>query len=454
MSRADLLIRHLLFISLHFLPGVICADEPRELSIALGLPPWLKITGEQRSRYETQDEQFRAGQKGSDQILALRTSFLAQVDFSPFKMTAELSDARQYLTDSGSAVDTNTVNSFELLQSYLEWNLGHLGTGQHYIRLGRETIDLGNRRLIARNSFRNTVNAFSGIDWRWEAQSDTSLRALWLLPNQRQPDDLTSIQDNDIAFDDQDLDLQLWALYLTLPFPFSRSSLEFYTFGLHETGENTRERQLYTPGLRLIRQAEVSTFDFELESIYQIGQSSATIGGDKKQNRSHFQHLSLGYTFDLPTQPNLRLSYDYASGDRDPDDNENNRFDTLYGARRFEYGPTGSYGAIARSNLSSPEIRLNFKPTTKTEFMIAHRGIWLASSTDAWTAAGVRDASGNSGHFVGQQLEARLRWEVIPENLRLEIGLAQLFPGSYLDSVPNGYSADTTYTYLEMTWRF
>ena len=447
--------KHYLFLLLIFssLSGGLHAGQPWSLQDALGLPEWLHLSGEQRTRYETLDEQFRAPLEGSDQILAIRTSLHADADLDPFKLTAELLDSRQYLADSGSSLDTGTVNAFELLQGYLEWDFGPLGAGHHRLRLGRETLDLGSRRLIARNSFRNTINAFTGIDWHWETEAGTTLHAAWLLPNQRQPDDLSSLLDNDIAFDDQDFDLQLWTLYASVPLPLSRSHLDLYTFGLHESGNDTRHRQLYTPGFRLFRTPQTQSFDFEIESIYQLGHSS-NIGGPEQRHRAHFQHLSLGYTFDLPTHPNLHLAYDYASGDHSPGDGTDNRFDTLYGARRFEYGPTDLYGAIARSNLSSPEIRLALKPSPTTEFTIAHRGIWLASNSDAWTSAGVRDRSGRSGNYVGQQVEAKLRWDCLPKNLRLELGIAHLFPGSYLEKAPQAHSADSTFSYLEMTWFF
>lgn len=433
---------------------IASAAEPWSLGEALSTPDWLKLSGEQRTRYETQDDQFRAGRTGSDQVLALRTSLQAEVTLPKFRWVTELTDSRTYLSDSGSALDTTSVNALEVLQTYLEFDLGPLGQGQHHLRIGRETLDLGNRRLLARNAYRNTINAFTGLDWRWETDSGAFVRALWFLPNQRQPDDNTSLLDNDIAFDDQDFDLQLWALYASTPLPWDRATLELYFFGLHEQGADTRHRQLYTPGLRLFRLPKKRSFDFEWESVYQFGNSRSTLNGADLDHRAHFHHLGLGYSFDLPWSPNLRLSYDYASGDRRPGDGHNQRFDTLYGARRFEYGPTGSYGLIARSNLSSPEIRLSLKPASKVEFMIAHRGIWLAAAHDSWTSAGVRDASGQSGRFVGQQLEARLRWDVLPGNLRLEIGLAQLFPGSYLERAPNGNPADTTYGYSEITWRF
>lgn len=454
MPRASWFKFSALAAAIFCLSSTLAAAAPWLLSDAMGASSWFSFKGEIRTRYETQDEQFRAGREGSDQVLAIRSSLLMEADLAPAQITAEILDARQFLADSGSALDTTTVNTLELLQAHLEWDLGALARGRQHLRLGRETVNLGNRRLMARNAFRNTINAFTGADWRWETKDGLSMRAMWLLPNQRQPDDLTSLQDNDSAFDDQDFDLQFWALYATLPLPPVRAELELYTFGLHESGSGTRHRQLYTPGFRLVRKPVKGQVDFEAESALQLGTSSSAANGPALNHQAFFLHLSLGYTSALPWQPRLGLAYDYASGDQNPEDGENNRFDTLYGARRFEYGPTGSYGAIARSNLSSPEIRLDCKPATNTEFMIAHRGIWLDSEKDAWTAAGVRDASGRSGSFVGQQLEARLRWDAIPGNLRLETGIAQLFPGSFQESAPNGNPADTTYAYFEMTWWF
>lgn len=451
MLRTALFMGSLL--SSHIFTLAAASAAPHSLEEALQAPAWLQVQGEFRARYETLDEQFRTNRQGSDQVLALRTTLQAEVNADPLMIVAELMDARQYLTDDGSPLDTTTVNAFDILQAYIDVNLGTLGTGQHHLRLGRETIDLGSRRLMARNAYRNTINAFTGLDWQWEQENGTALRALWVLPVQRQPDDRLSLEDNQVVSDDQNFDLQLWAVYATLPLPLERTRLELYTFGIYEAGPDTRHRQLYTPGIRLIRPSSVGHWDFEWESAFQTGTSNVTLQGPQLQHRASFHHLSLGYTFEAPTSPNLRLAYDYASGDRDPSDGQNNRFEPLYGARRFEYGPTGNYGAIIRNNLSSPELRLNLKPSKRTDFTVAWRGIWLASTKDYWITAGVRDPSGESGRYVGQQLEARLRWDLLPDHLRVEAGLAQLFPGSYADRA-TGQSADATYGYFEMTWRF
>ena len=145
--------------------------------------------------------------------------------------------------------------------------------------------------------------------------------------------------------------------------------------------------------------------------------------------------------------PRLALQYDYASGDRSPNDGRNERFDTLFGARRFDFGPTSLYGAFARSNINSPGVRLSLSPLKNVTAFVAYRAFWLASDRDAWTTAGLRDPSGRTRPYVGSQIEARVRWDVLPRNLRLEVGFAHLFRGEFIRRAP-GASGQGAPTYV------
>jgi len=75
---------------------------------------------------------------------------------------------------------------------------------------------------------------------------------------------------------------------------------------------------------------------------------------------------------------------------------------------------------------------------------VALRGFWLASDDDVWANAGIGNAPGRSDNFIGTQLEARLRWDVAPGNIRLESGLAHVFAGGLLD---NAGKDDPTFIY-------
>ena len=95
-------------------------------------------------------------------------------------------------------------------------------------------MDVGSRRLVARNRFRNTSNAFTGIDWRWRGKGDDELRLLYTLPITRLPSEDERVRRNDIEFDEESFDRQFWGLYFEDALPFGwEGRFELYLFGLH-----------------------------------------------------------------------------------------------------------------------------------------------------------------------------------------------------------------------------
>lgn len=436
---------------------------PWRLSEAVGLPEWLNVSGTQRTRYETLDGQFRAGRTSGDQMLAFRTTLRLEAKSEHFSVVGEMIDSRQELADTGSPINTTMVDAVELLQAYgaIRFDGPFAADSRSELRLGRQTMNVGSRRLVARNDFRNTINAFTGLHYQWQLKDGPTVRAFYVLPVNRLPSDAPSLRDNDIQFDDESFDVQFWGLHAQWPKLLWGATGEVYVFGLHEDDSAdlpTRNRQLYTPGLRLARKPAKGNWDFDFESVLQFGtQRNSTAAADTRDlnHFAFFGHAEVGYTFAAPWSPRVAALYDYASGDDSPSDGDSNRFDTLYGARRFDHGPTGIYGAFARANIQSPGLRLVAKPVKKVELMTTYRAYWLASDTDTWTTSGVRDAAGNSGSFIGHQLEARLRWDVYPGNVRLEVGGAYLFDGEFAKNAPNASGqGDTSYGYVSLEFTF
>jgi hypothetical protein len=436
---------------------VNAADTPWRLGPSLGLPSNLSLTGQHRMRYETLDGQFRNGRAGGDQALMFRTSLLAEINFDRFKIGVEGLDSRAALADAGTPLGNTDVNPLDLLQAYIELPVADLfvNGSNSTLRGGRMTIDLGSRRLVARNSFRNTINAFTGVDWQWTGPGQDRFRAFYTLPVQRLVDG--SPLDNDPEFDRQDTDVQLWGLYYApARLPWGDPG-EVYLLGLHEddsTDLQTGNRDIETMGIRLYRQPAAGRFDYQLESIYQLGESRATAATSDVADLdhfAHFQHAEIGYTFASPWSPQLLLQYDYASGDDRGGDGDNNRFDTLFGARRFEYGPTSLWGAFGRANLSTPGMRLNLKPAEKLSAFVALRGFLLADSDDAWTTAGIRNPSGSGESFIGTQVEASLRWDIIPKSVQVELGGAYLSAGDLMTGANKG---DSSYFYSQWVLSF
>lgn len=442
-----------------FTTTIEAQDNPWRLDRTLGLPDWIQISTEHRTRYETLDNQYRAmgndnPGNGGDQALVFRTLVHARMDFDLIRIGAELEDSRITLADNGSATSSTRLtptiaNPLELLQAYVEIPVSDLfvAGSQSTLRGGRMTMDIGSRRLVARNRFRNTINAFTGADWQWQA-NDKIIRAFYTLPVFRQVDG--NILDNHEKFDEEDTGIRFWGIYYSQP-TFKADKGEAFLFGLNEEdtkNQPTRNRELYTFGMRFWREPVAQQIDYQIETVYQLGESRAsTTSTTPLDHWAHFHHAEFGYSFDSTWQPRLVVQYDYASGDDNPNDGQNNNFDTLYGARRFDFGPTSTYGAFERSNIQSPALRLFVSPIKQVKSMIAIRGFWRASSNSSWATAGI---SGQDG-FIGTQIETSLQWEPLPGNLALEGGVAHIIAGDLMDEAEKN---DTTYGYTQVTVKF
>jgi hypothetical protein len=418
---------------------------------------WISLKGHQRTRYETLQGQFRSNSSDDVSIFAFRTAVQADVRTEDISFTAELMDSRQEGADSTTPLNTSIVNALEFVQAHALIDVGARGN----LKFGRYTMDLGTRRFVARNRYRNTVNNFTGIHGTWTTDSGDKLQLFYNLPVNRLPTDRASLENNRVRNDDEDFDVQFWGMYFESPQLIGQFKGDLFLFGLHEKDSPklaTRNRQFYTGGFRAYQPSSQGNMDFEVEAALQVGESRASRSSTDTTDLDHragFLHLEAGYTFENDWKTRAAFQFDYASGDKDPTDNENNRFDTLYGARRFDYGPTGTYGAFARSNLISPAYRITFNPHAQVNIMFAHRFHWLASDTDAWTTGGLRDTAGSTGSYLGNQPEIRVRWEAIPGNLRIECGVAHLFAGEFIKDAPSLVNkGDSTYGYLQSVFTF
>lgn len=434
------------------------ADAPWRLHEALGAPAWLRFGLEYRTRFEHLQDDFRSTATGNATALSLRTLVPVELTLASAVVGAELQDSRAFAS-STTPLNTTIVNPVELLQAY--GGLRHTGLfmegDQAALTLGRFTMDVGSRRLVARSEFRNTISSFTGVELQWTSPARHVLRTFAVLPVVRRPSEAAALADNQARFDKESTNAVFWGVFYGSPVLETNMQLETYLLGLQERdGEDapSSNRRLVTSGLRVHRAPAPGRFDFQFETMLQLGTSRATTNPDDSRDlthRAYSAHASGGYRFDAPWSPRLILQYDRASGDGAPDDHFNGRFDPLFGARRFDFGPTGIHGAFARSNLSSPGLRAELAPRPQLDGFAAYRLFWLASARDAWTTAGLRDATGASGSFLGQQLEARVRWRVLPKNLTLELGAAHLIRGQFAKSAPKARSTPATFLYTQLS---
>ncbi|MFT4844082.1 MAG: hypothetical protein ACJA0V_000386 [Planctomycetota bacterium] len=422
--------------------------EPFRVNQWLNGPSYLKFSGSERVRYEGLNGQFRDNdnpvtlpngtREVEDQVFS---RLLLRADYTRGKWgsTVEGIDARAWGTKANSFANTTTVNTFDVLQA----NASYQFAEGHKVTVGRYTMDIGSRRLSARNRFRNTINSFNGASWDFAGKDGYSAGAFWAMPTNRRPGSRTKLVDNDHDWDTQSIDYQFYGLHSTQQLN-ERTSAQLYVLQLSDHRNSVTSRDLTTVGAHVLTPAERGKMFGQAEVAYQFGSRGTA------DVHAYFVHGSIGKTFDHDMQPTVRVALDIASGN-DSNDPDYNRFDTMFGARRFEYGPTGIYGAIGRRNIVSPEVRVSINPSPNTWVLVAARDFRLASQSDGWREAG--DTTGTSSD-IGQQVECRLRWDVKPKSVRLEGGAVYLSGGQFRETSTAGRSTDTRYFFFEAIFTF
>jgi Alginate export len=419
---------------------------PRYLSAALNTPEWLDLGFTNRVRREGFDYPFKADQKGSTWAWGQRTRFRATTKWKVFRAELELQGA-----NSGQAADTDvlgssTFNEANVQQLFISATLENfletaLRTDLH---VGRINMDIGSRRLVARSHFPNTAQSFDGIHWRVADTNQWFFRAFFseVVTTDDKTDRLAMFTNGGNYF---------WGLsYENSHFSWART--QFYYFGRDENEKDGgTQRKHSTLGIRVSQQPEIGAYDYEAESAWQFG----TL--DNMDHFAYLQHISLGYTFAFPWSPRVLAMYDYASGTKNPNGNTSHTFDSLFGARNFEYTSTSLFGPFFRSNISSPGIRLITHPLPTVDINVKYRAWYLAQSQDKWVNSGMQDPTGAAGNFLGQDLQVRLQWRPSP-SLTIDAGYEHFFKGSYIKNqtdVPGNPPAnDTNYFYVQTEVRF
>jgi hypothetical protein len=388
----------------------------------------------------------------SDLALLTRVLAFAEYDAGPVRIGGELEDARSFFQRKGSSVSTTEVDTLEPIQAYLSTDL----SDQAKLTAGRFTLNVGSRRLISRNAFRNTINSFTGANAVLGAKT-IGATLFWMIPVTRLPDETDRIRDGAVALDRERGGARLFGAWGHAN--VRASTVESYLYRLAENdrpGILTRNRHLWTAGARVFRAPSAGHEDHDVEGAYQWGRARQSTGDADLLDRdvaAGFFHGEAGYTFVANWQPRAAIGFDFGSGDGSS--TRYTRFDPLYSSRGFDFGPTSYYGALTRANIVSPFARVDLKPSRRADAQATVRPLWLASATDQFSVTGVRDAAGAAGRWAGVQVDARLRRSLIPDRLRAAAGFAVLIKGRFLDEAANAPQTGTThYGFLELTASF
>lgn len=421
----------------------------------------LTLNGAARTRFDAMDGQYRNTGPENDSMFTSRTQLFGEWHVGRVRLGFELMDARAYARQPNSTVDTGAINAVEMVQLHATAELRDtLGDGTDTeLTVGRMSMDVGSRRLLGRPQFRNTTNGLTGVRLDRRDAAGNQLLLLWAMPQIRLPREPARVRDNAVVWDRETLDQQIMVASQSWALPHN-GVVQLYAFGYFERdapGFATTDRQLFTPGIRWFQPPRPGQFDHDVELVFQLGRVSTSTAATARrvQQRGYLVHATAGYT--LPGAVNLRLAavLDAASGDRfngngTDTGNTITRFDTLIGARRWEWGPSSLYGPLNRVNIISPALRVEANTGPHFDAFIAWRSLWLNSAADQFAVSGLRSPSGALGRHAGNQFEARVRYWPIAGRLKFDMGAVLLDKGRFLREAPGVRSRDDTrYFYFD-----
>lgn len=434
------------------LAGAVSGPVQAQDGESARLPDWLSVSGSTRARYETLDNRFRAGETGSDQVLATRLRVKLEAEAGPLTGVLELSDSRGFFNNDDSNVSTSLVNPTEILQAYVSADLAALmgGSLSGAVRAGRFTVDVGSRRLIGTSSDSNHPNTYAGLHAALDAPAGWTLTGFYTAPVERLPGDRFRLLDNEAELDRANWDDRLWGVHAAQETLFAGLTAEAYLFGLDEEDG----ADILVPGFRLYREPEAGAFDAEIEIMGQTGERWASDLERDVDVRAWGLFASAGYSFEARFSPRIALQYQYYSGEDAPGANRSERFNPFFGSRGGDIGMTGIFGPIDRENVSAPGLRLEVEDEG-WEGQILYHAVWLASATDRWRPANLRDPSGASGRFIGHVIDAQATRELIADRVEARIGAVALLKGEFAKTAPMAPNErDSVLAYVELTARF
>lgn len=386
---------------------------------------------------------YRTTEVGSDDVVGFRTRLQTRVTTNRVVAIAELQDARMALTDSASTI-TNRMESnvkFSQLSVGARWRGVGAAKLDFQAEVGRFSRDYGNGRLIARPPYGNVSNSQDGFvlgvsGKGWSVQGLGGRPVIYTYPA--------------LEFDDRVRESRFGGVYSTFA-PSRRLSFDLYWLHLDDGARfpAATRRQYDTWGGRAFGAVgPKGRIEYENETVLQAGELGS------RRHRAWFEHAQLGYGWTgVRLRPRVIAIYDHASGDADPTDQRSGTFDTLYGRSRFELGPTGIFGLVARSNLQSPGVWVITNPVRSVEVALQHRWAWLAEARDRWRPIGLTDPTGRAGRELGQQTDLRLRYRW-SRHLEVDTAVVRFDEGRFVRTLRPMPGGHTMFFMASTEWRF
>lgn len=339
-------------------------------------------------------------------------------------------------------------NRFDAENLFADLRVWDGGSGDLWLRGGRQELLYGAQRLISPLDWVNTRRTFDGVKMFWTGE-DWNADFFWTRP-------VPPVQhlESITAFDHPDPLQEFYGLWMT------RKGLEHHKIDLSYLRLGNYNPA--TPGGPIL--LENHTFGArwegnyedwlaEIEGGYQFGAFTAPGTVATLDQSAGFYTIGGGRKWSgLSWKPVVWLYYDWASGDHDPEDDRRGTFNQLF---PFGHPFFGFMDLVGRQNIEDWNCKVTMAPRSDLEFLLWYHVMHLQQSRDAlYDAAGTairRDPTGASGRDVGSELDLTLRWTFRPRADVL-FGYSHLFPGRFL--LDTGGAPGRDFYYTQFSLRF
>lgn len=325
-----------------------------------------------------------------------------------------------WVTSKETGISGVDETGFELLQGFGEIKLPLRKNADLTLRGGRQLLSYGSERLISLRYGPNVLRSFdAGVAslqaglWRTDAFYARPVRNLVASFNDR-----------------SDRNRSVWSLYANrkLDQIGSASGLDLYYIGYHtddaEFNQGTGEELRHTLGSRFF--GKTQGWDWNFEAMFQFGRI------DNGDIRAWSIASDTGYTFtDMTFSPRVGLRANIISGDRNPNDPDQQTFNPLFPKGKY----FGEIGLVGPSNLIN--LHPNFTLSLNDQWTLSGGAVlyWRESMGDGIYDTGgniVRSAGGSRARYIGTQADLVLGWE--PARwLSAELAYSLFVPGHFIE---------------------
>jgi len=324
------------------------------------------------------------------------------------------------------------VDDFDLHQGFVSFN--NVGGLPVDVKLGRQELKYGKDRLIAQPSWSNRVRAFDAAVFHYDA------------------DDLYAdlLYGQDVKYDDNNFNRSLDEEYITgvnAGYQKEKSAplLEGYFLTQVITTTDTPTKR-YTVGGHW-QGILFEKYVCDLELPYQFGEMGT------KDIRAFAAHVDVSRAFDSARlKPKVTLEYNYASGDKDPNDSVVNTFNPLY---QSTHGPYGVIDFFRWQNMREVAAFVQLSPQEKFKLNPQIHFFWLDSKFDSWVNSSgttLRSSTiGDREYFVGTEAALVSSYD-LSKNIKFETGYARFFTGPYVRDT--GADDDVDWFYSQVNLKY